>query len=32
MRTKGANSIKTECPSLLLEWDYEKNDGLMPEN
>ncbi len=28
----GFNDIATIYPNLALEWNYEKNDGLLPEN
>jgi len=29
---KGENDLRTINPTLAEEWNYEKNDGLMPEN
>ena len=29
---KGINDLQTVNPSLASEWDYEKNDGLIPED
>lgn len=28
----GVNDLKTKCPNLALEWDYEKNAPFRPEN
>lgn len=32
MCAKSATTLKDGCPSLMLEWDYEKNEMLLPEN
>ena len=28
----GHNDLKTKCPELMSEWNYEKNGILLPEN